>query len=175
MTSREANSTSNAPHGRTTSTRPFQGYRWMDIDWLPALDLRQRLHYVAKYAKWESLIEIAVDARAPNAKCLLNPKIGFGGEHMIREVCFDDGVSWIAKLPIGPISIDESGTCSFDANAWGDQHARDMQIEIDTMNFLAPQSSIPVPCSRYFLSEPCSSSVYIDGCNSWKFSQGPRR
>ena len=61
-----------------------------------------------------------MEACAPNPKCLLNPKIGFGGEHMIREVCFDDGVSWIAKLPIGPIYfINESGMCSFDANSRG--------------------------------------------------------
>jgi len=132
----------------------------MDIDSLPAPDLRQRLHYVAKYAKWESLIEIAAQARAPNAKCLLNPKIGFGGEHMIREICFEDGVSWIAKLPIGPISIDESGTCSFDANSWGDQQAREMQIEIDTMNFLASQSSIPVP-RVYAADTSCQNPVQL--------------
>jgi len=63
---------------------------------------------------------------------------------MIREVSFEDCVSWIAKFPLAPISIDKSGTCNFDPNAWGHQQARAIQIEIDTMNFPGNQSSIPV-------------------------------
>jgi hypothetical protein len=75
----------------------------------------------------------------------LNAKIGWGGQHMIRKLCFDDGISWIAKLPMGPISCNDKGVYEFDPSFWTDQQAREMQIEIDTMNFLAMYSSIPVP------------------------------
>jgi hypothetical protein len=57
---------------------------------------------------------IAEGARNGILKCQLNPKIGWGGQHMIREVCFDDGTAWIAKLPMGPISCDYTGMYKFD-------------------------------------------------------------
>jgi len=162
----EANSTSNAPHSRKSSIGPFQRYRWMDIDSLPALNLRQRLHYLPTYAKWQSLIEIAVEACAPNAKCLLNPKIGFSGEHMICEVCSDDHVSWTAKLPTGPIYFtDESGMSSF----LGGINVSEMQIEIDTMKLLANQSSIPVP--RVHATNSCQNSIHLP----WCYLQGRRK
>ena len=134
-----------SPAATETQSPRFQGYRWMDIDACPSPALRQRYHIANNVVHWDSLVMIAEEARNRLSKCHLNPKIGWGGQHMIREVCFDDGVSWIAKLPMWPVSRDDTGTYQFDRSFWTDQQAREMQIEVDTMNFLATSSSIPVP------------------------------
>src|SRR5271156_1653385 len=131
-----------SPAATETQSPRFQGYRWMDIDACPSPALRQRYHIANNVVHWDSLVMIAEEARNRLSKCHLNPKIGWGGQHMIREVCFDDGVSWIAKLPMWPVSRDDTGTYQFDRSFWTDQQAREMQIEVDTMNFLATSSSI---------------------------------
>lgn len=149
------------PADAETRITRFQGYKWKDVDTYPWPALRQRHYHIANnVVNWDSLVVIAENARNQVSKCQLNPKIGWGGQHMIREVCFDDGISWIAKLPMGPISCHDTGHYKFDPDFWTDQQAREMQIEADTMNFLATHSSIPVP-RVHAAQTSCQNPVHL--------------
>jgi hypothetical protein len=98
-----------------------------------------------EYIEWAALCKLATDAR--DVPCVIGDQSGFGGRHVVREIVFDDGEHWIARVGIPAVNFskEENYIPAPLSHSWSTTKAKIMQSEIDTMSFLREHTDIPVP------------------------------
>jgi hypothetical protein len=93
---------------------------------------------------WPGILEIVRSIRS--VPCRLG-KLNFGGVNMVRQIVFNDDVTWIVRIPMPRRIIANDGGFTIETvdEYWTDEHAREMQKEVFTMMYIRDHSDIHVP------------------------------
>ena len=89
----------------------------------------QSVHACLVRTDWEQLCFRASSLRH-GASCRFLPEVKTGLNHLVRILRFDDGISWIARVPLKPAS---------------EKSVLSLQSEVPTMRLVRQRTSIPVP------------------------------
>lgn len=79
--------------------------------------------------KWHVLVSIASRLRG-DTPCHLDAKFSIGHFNMVRRIVFSDGVSWVARLRLPPLTAESGGGDSLDVAR------RTLKVEVAGMRFL---------------------------------------
>jgi hypothetical protein len=73
--------------------------------------------------------------------------INFGGSNMVRQVIFEDGVKWVARVPMPRRIVGNHGELTIESKEeyWTEERAKDMQSQTYTVMYIREHSEIPVP------------------------------
>jgi hypothetical protein len=127
-------------------TPKFTNFKWSTFSDATSEAYRVRAAKALEYIDWAALCTLATDAR--NVTCGIGDQYGFGGRHVVREIVFDDGERWIARVGIPAVNSngEEQYIPTPLCRSWSTAKAQMMQSEIDTMCYLRDCTDVPVPC-----------------------------
>ncbi|OAA57010.1 Protein kinase-like domain protein [Niveomyces insectorum RCEF 264] len=124
----------------------------------------------------EEALRVHASKLRGNRPCSISHEFSVGNFNLVRKVKFDDGVQWIARLRMPPVSHDEMS--AQETADMGKKTLFDMQSELATMEFLSQNTDIPIPkVHGYELSTDnavgCAFSFleYIHGNTAEEMSQ----
>jgi hypothetical protein len=127
-------------------TPKFTNFTWPTFSETTSAPYWIRAEKALDYINWAALCILA--SEICGIPCTIGDQCGFGGRHVVREIVFDNGEHWIARVGIPAINSNKSDnyiptplSCS-----WSAAKAHMMQSEIDTMSFIQECTDIPVPC-----------------------------
>lgn len=112
----------------------FSGYKWSGLLTFPkGSTCYNQAVLLLERVNWTALCCAASSAR-DGRSCIVKPEIAMGQRHMVRIIEFEDGIRWIARLPI-PASAPEPD----------DYAAATLRKEAACLGLVKEQSKIPVP------------------------------
>jgi hypothetical protein len=123
----------------------FTNFQWATVTDTDSEPYRVRAMKALEYIDWDALCTVAKEAR--NIRCEIGDQYGLGGRHVVREIVFDDGVHWIARVSIPSVNCtpEENYIPTPVGQTWTTLKATEMQSEIDTMSFVRDRTTISVP------------------------------
>ena len=127
-------------------TSKFTNFNWATWTDATSEPYRVRGSKAVEYIHWGALLTLATETR--NIPCEIGEQFGLGGRHVVREIVFDDGEHWIARVGIPPVNHnkEENYIPTPLPSSWAAKDAAMMQSEIDTMSFLREHTDISLPC-----------------------------
>lgn len=143
-----------------------------ELDWSPPNDaMKSRAHACFIRTNWESIRDIASEANY-GKPCNLSAHYLAGGSFLARQLVFEDGRHWIARVQLHEASPETS---------------RALRIEIDTM-ILLEENKTPVPhifafevddtnpaCSAFILLEFIPGNTAAEEAGGYDWSLVPRK
>lgn len=113
----------------------FPRYKWTYFPSLQDGPIRSRAELFLESVNWRALLEYAAEKR-DGITCTLLPDIGLGYNHMVRTLEFTDGLRWVARLRLPPLSQSHSSDNRVETST---------NVEFSTMSLLQQRTSIPIP------------------------------
>jgi hypothetical protein len=125
-----------------TSEGQFDDFRWGIKTKYPPLVTQYTIS--EERVHWPGLLGIASILRGVD--CRLG-SINFGGSNMVRQVIFEDGVKWVARVPMPRCIVGNDGVLTIESKEeyWTEERAKGMQSHTYTVMYIREHSEIPVP------------------------------
>jgi len=131
----------------------FSGFKWLGTPPEGAFRVRNEF-FRDSMVNWSALNDLAASLRSTG--CMMLESIGYGHSHMIRQIKFVDGVSWIARLAMPPFNFNENEKYLPKLDYWSRNDQLRMQSECDTMSFIKEKSTVPVPRIFHYSTTPAN-------------------
>src|SRR5436190_4861929 len=138
----ETQADENCTRGDGSSYDDFSGFRWLAAPPEGAPRVRNDF-FLNTMVNWTGLVEIASSLRS--IECTMLEPITYGHSHMIRQIKFRDGLSWIARLAMPPFNFNKDEDYLPTTDYWSREKEQSMQSQCDTMIFIAENSNVPIP------------------------------
>jgi hypothetical protein len=142
------------PYASYHSSLKFGGFQWPESPSYEPFRVRNQ-YFHDTIVNWTALREMARCLRGTD--CRVEARMGYGHSHMIRLIVFEDGVRWIARLPMPEINRNVEDKFLPSEDYWSAQDVLDMQSEIDTMSFISENSQVPIPKIFAYNTSPKNS------------------
>lgn len=113
-----------------TDDSSFGGYKWEGILSCYRFEKTKAFH---DSINWEALCQYASKLNN-NEPCTMDSQTTMGGRNLVRIILFKSGTRWIVRFRMPSSHIDEFDTAN-----------RVLQSEVDCMQLVREQTSVPVP------------------------------